>query len=1017
MLAEIIGKWIEALRGEVFGWELDALEDPAEVADAFSRNLSFGTGGIRGLMGIGPNRMNRLTVGKAAQGLANYLSRAFGRGRASVAIGYDTRLHSRDFAEATASVLAANGIRVHLFSKHQPTPVLDFAVRRLGCSAGVVITASHNPMEYNGFKVYDHTGDQITDTMAHAIQAEIEAVDAFDEVRSVRFDEAVAGGLILGVPEILPAEYLTAVTGESLGVDASGLKVVYSPLNGTGLVPARGLLKLMHVSFSLVEEQAEPDGTFPSCPKPNPENAAAMELGMVQAEREGADLFLATDPDADRIGVAAVHDGRARMLSGNEVGLLVFDFIARRYRGKVDPLEKSPVAVTTIVSTPLADEIARVHGFELRRTLTGFKYAGEQIGLLEREGLVDLFSFGMEESCGYLRGSYVRDKDGICGLMLVCEVAAAYKAEGMDLVEALDALYERYGFMVGTQLTLELPGERGRAATAAVMRGLRAADMGALLGAKVDRTIDYALGAPMPVVGGESAQTLPPSDVLEVRLADGCKLIVRPSGTEPKIKAYVFAGGATRDEADERLSVLSGTVGEYFDRQKAMLEGEGDPMTHVVLLSGGSGTRLWPLSNSARSKQFLKVLRDEQGNHVSMVQRVFSQIERVPASVDVTIATSASQAESLDMQVPGRFALVTEPERRDTAPAIMLACAHLALEQGADDDDPVIVMPIDTYADQGYYDRIPKIAQTVATSGADLVLLGVTPTYPSEKYGYIIPESAGQESTEADDGALPVRTFKEKPSEEVASGYIAEGGLWNCGVFGFRLGYLRELTRRYFDGIDYEDMLEHYRDLPKNSFDYEVVEKAERICVVPYSGTWKDLGTWNTLTEEMAEPAAGRVFLDEATTAGVHAINETELPLVVAGVTDAVVVATPDGILVSGKEESAHIKGLVSDASADRPMYEDKPWGHYRIFGSAAEADGAARPVEEILVRAGERSELPADDAVTRVLVVVSGAAAVTVGESLREARAGDSITIARGAIVRIEADDETSAILVGVVD
>ena len=1012
MLNSDLGPWIENLRGEAFDWELDAMEDPAEAADAFSRNLSFGTGGIRGLMGIGPNRMNNLTVGKAAQGLANYLSKTFGSGRASVAIGYDTRLHSRDFASVTASVLAANGIHVHLFGSHQPTPVLDFAVRRLGCSAGVVITASHNPMEYNGFKVYDHTGDQITDTMAHAIQAEIEAVDVFDEVVSMSLGEAVKRGLVLGIPESVLADYLAAMDAESLGVDASGLKVVFSPLNGTGLVPAKAMLNHLGVSCSLVEAQAEPDGTFPTCPKPNPESPAAMELGMAQAAREGADLFLATDPDADRIGVAALHDGRARILSGNEVGLLVFDFIARRCCGGADLQEKPPVAVTTIVSTPLADEIARTHGFELRRTLTGFKYAGEQIGLLEREGEEGRFAFGMEESCGYLRGNYVRDKDGICGLMLVCEVAAAYKAEGMDLVEALDALYERYGFMVGTQLTLELPGARGRAATAAVMRDLRKGSLDELLGARVERRIDYALGAAMPVVGGESAQTLPPSDALELRLADGCKLIVRPSGTEPKIKAYVFAGGATKAEADERLSALSGTVREYFDRQKVMLEGEGEPMTHVVLLSGGSGMRLWPLSNSARSKQFLKVLRDERGNHVSMVQRVFSQIECVPANVDVTIATSALQAESLDMQVPGRYALVTEPERRDTAPAIMLACTHLALEQGAADGDPVIVMPIDTYADQGYYDRIPKIAETVATSGADLVLLGVTPTYPSEKYGYIIPEGGATDGSEAPDAALPVRTFKEKPSEEAAAGYIAEGGLWNCGVFGFRLGYLRELTRRYYDAADYEDMLEHYCDLPKYSFDYEVVELAERIFVVPYSGTWKDLGTWNTLTEEMVEPTAGRVFLDEGTTEGVHAINETELPLVVAGVSDAVVVATPDGILVSGKKESAHIKGLVSSASEDRPMYEDKPWGHYRIVKSGDNMDAGS--IKELMLNEGESVVLRAAER-DLVFVVTSGSGEAQWSSGItKHLSSGSTMQVCAGSSTRVAAEGLMT--LVGIV-
>ena len=1001
--------WVEELRKESLEWELAALDDQSAVEDAFSRNLSFGTGGIRGVMGIGPNRMNRLTVGMAAQGLANYLAKTVGCAGASVAVAYDTRLHSRDFANATASVLAANGIHVHLFGEPQPTPVLDFAVRRLGCSAGVVITASHNPKEYNGFKVYDETGDQITDAAAYAVQAEIEAVDVFDEVTSISIDEGVQGGYISYVDSSLVDDFVSAVYAESLGVDCSELCVVYSPLNGAGLVPATMMLDRMGVSYALVDGQDIPDGTFPTCPKPNPENPAAMERGMAQAEREVADLFLATDPDSDRIGVAVVHDGRAQILSGNEVGLLVFDYIARHFVSSRSSMP--PVAVTTIVSTPLADEVAKAHGIELRRTLTGFKYVGEQIGFLERSGDKDRFIFGMEESCGYLRGNYVRDKDGICGLMLACEVAAAYKAKGMDLIDALEVLYRRYGYVVGDQLSLDLPGARGRAATASVMRELRERDVERILGLPVKQKIDYSLGASMPVVGGPSTQGLPPSDVLEFRFAGNVKLIVRPSGTEPKIKAYCFAVGATRAEADRKLRSLGASVARFFEEQKAKVEGEASVMTHVVLLSGGSGTRLWPLSNSARSKQFLKVLRDEHGNHVSMVQRVFSQIERVPASLDVTIATSASQAESLDMQVPDRFALVTEPERRDTAPAIMLACAHLALEQGASDDDPVIVMPIDTYADQGYYDRIPKIAETVSKTDSDLVLLGVTPTYPSEKYGYIIPsESKGD--------VWPVRTFREKPSEDEAKAYIAEGGLWNCGVFGFRLGYLRELTRNYLDAMDYEDMLERYRDLPKNSFDYEVVERARRISVVPYSGTWKDLGTWNTLSEEMAETTSGLVFLDEKSTSDVHVINETALPLVVAGVRDSVVVATPDGILVSGKEESAHIKELVGRASQDHPMYEDKSWGHYRIVMSPSNEGrdclGASPSLREVVIRKDETVELgPLDE--HAVAVISDGGGSVVVNGVTFSVGKGSSVELPPQSVVRLHASAPLRVVIVGV--
>ncbi|WP_322153654.1 sugar phosphate nucleotidyltransferase, partial [Paratractidigestivibacter sp.] len=330
-------------------------------------------------------------------------------------------------------------------------------------------------------------------------------------------------------------------------------------------------------------------------------------------------------------------------------------------------------------------------------------------------------------------------------------------------------------------------------------------------------------------------------------------------------------------------------------------------MIHLVLLSGGSGTRLWPLSNSSRSKQFLKVLRDEAGNHVSMVQRVFGQIRKVPADVDITIAACASQEYSISRQVEGAYTLVLEPERRDTAPAIMLACANLALEQKADADDTVIVMPIDTYAEQAYYDGVVKLDEAVQSGFAELVLLGVEPTYPSEKYGYIVPETP--------EGDLRrVARFTEKPNENAAKQLIAQGALWNCGVFAFKLGYLTELAAKYLPVNDFSQFRDRYSDLPKNSFDYEVVEKAGSIGVVPYSGEWMDLGTWNTLTDEMADASAGRVVIDESTCENVHVINETGFPMVVAGMKDAVVVATPDGILVSSKEASTGIKAQISQA-------------------------------------------------------------------------------------------------------
>ena len=511
----------------------------------------------------------------------------------------------------------------------------------------------------------------------------------------------------------------------------------------------------------------------------------------------------------------------------------------------------------------------------------------------------------------------------------------------------------------------------------------------------------------MPVAGGESTQQLPPADVLEWRLEGGSRVLLRPSGTEPKLKAYVFAQGPSQDAAEALLHTLCSEVTTLIDSAKNK-ERKETAMVHVVLLSGGSGTRLWPLSNAARSKQFLKVLRDENGNHVSMVQRVFGQIAAVDADIDVTIATSAVQADALAMQVGGRFALAAEPERRDTAPAIMLACAHLDMVQGASDDGTVIVMPIDTFADQTYYDRIPVVAEVVESGTSDLVLLGVEPTYPSEKYGYIIPASTSGD-------AWPVETFREKPDEPTAESYIARGGLWNCGVFGFRLGWLRDLTRGYVDASSYSEMLERYRELPKNSFDYEVVERAQSISVVPYAGTWKDLGTWNTLTEEMAEAVSGDVWVDEGSVSNVHAINETGLPMVVAGVTDAVVVATPDGILVSGKETSAHIKGLVEEASSGRPMCERRQWGEYRVVDGGDYADGSHSLTKELAIQPGHQLSYHCHSHRSEVWTVVSGEGEVVLDGKARTVKAGDSMRIAPGQMHSARAETELRIIEVQV--
>ncbi len=539
-------QWEEALRADVEPWEHERAQDASERMDALSRDVSFGTGGIRALMGIGPNRLNRLTVSRASAGLAAYLLQECEH-RPTVVVAYDTRRHSRDFARVAAGTFAAAGLKTRIFEEPCGTPVLSFAVPALKADAGVVITASHNPMEYNGYKVYGSTGDQATDELAHAVQASIQKIDPFlVEVES--FDDALARDVVEWVDASVYDEYIQEVLAQSTGVDCTGISVVYSPLNGCGIESARAVFGRRGIRHEYVREQCEPDGTFATCPKPNPELAEAMERAMGQALRVGADLALANDPDADRIGVAVRHDDSMRLLTGDEVGLLLLDFLCR-----VCKLPAHPVAVTTVVSSPLLDAIAHDAGVELRRTLTGFKYIGEQINLLEAAHRSDDFVVGVEESCGYLRGTYLRDKDGIVALMLACEMCAWYKLQGMDLIEALEALYTRYGYMVSRQVSIELAGLEGRRAIEDLMSRLRDKPPTSFAGLDVEEIHDYRQGSPMP---GDHTQILPPANVIQFDLVDDCRLIVRPSGTEPKVKAYCFAKDFTRGEALNRLACM-----------------------------------------------------------------------------------------------------------------------------------------------------------------------------------------------------------------------------------------------------------------------------------------------------------------------------------------------------------------------------------------------------------------------------------------------------------------------------
>lgn len=425
-------------------------------------------------------------------------------------------------------------------------------------------------------------------------------------------------------------------------------------------------------------------------------------------------------------------------------------------------------------------------------------------------------------------------------------------------------------------------------------------------------------------------------------------------------------------------------------------------MIHLVLLSGGSGTRLWPLSNSARSKQFLKVLRNAEGHPVSMVQRVFGQIRAVDAPISVTIATCANQENSIRTQIDGDYSLVLEPERRDTAPAIMLACAHLAMEQGASATDTVIVMPIDSYADQAYYDGILKLDEAVQSDFAELILLGVEPTFPSEKYGYIVP-------TSPDGSPREVSRFTEKPNATMAKELIGQGALWNCGVFAFKLSYLTSIASKYLKANSFEEFRSHYSELPKNSFDYEVVEKANSIGVIPYSGTWKDLGTWNTLTDEMAQNDSGRVAT--ANNENTHVINETTLPLVVTGLMDAVVVATPDGILVSSKEASAGIKQAVAQVGASRPMYERRRWGEYRVLDQGVYPDGRKALTKELIIEAGKQLSYQRHAYRSEVWTIVSGTGEIVLDGEVSPLTPGSVKVVPAGTMHAMRASNEMHVI------
>ena len=527
--------------------ELEGVRDDADaVTDRFYRDLEFGTGGLRGVIGAGTNRMNIYTIRRATQGLADYIN-AEGLPK-QVAIAHDSRNKGELFCREAARVLAANGITAYLYPRLEPTPALSWATRYLGCGAGICVTASHNPAKYNGYKVYGADGCQITLEAAAKVLAAIEQHDYFDSPRLADYDEAVADGRIRFIDDKCLSDFVDAVLALRPGNDVSKLKLVYTPLNGSGLEPVKLLLDRMGVTnVTVVPEQEKPDGNFPTCPYPNPEIREAMETGLKLCDTVHPDLMIGTDPDCDRMG-AAVPDGQGgyRLITGNEMGVLLFDYICR-VRLANGTMPKDPVAVTTIVSTDMATPIAAKYGVELRRTLTGFKFIGEQIGLLEAEGHPERYIFGFEESYGYLSGAHVRDKDGVNAVMLACEAAAYYAKQGMSLLDAVNALYAEFGFYRNALHSFTFEGESGMNTMQGIMARLRAEQPFVIAGYGVDKVVDYQ----------NDDTGLPKADVLEYRMENDAKLMVRPSGTEPKIKVYLSAVGdseAAADAVNEKLA-------------------------------------------------------------------------------------------------------------------------------------------------------------------------------------------------------------------------------------------------------------------------------------------------------------------------------------------------------------------------------------------------------------------------------------------------------------------------------
>ncbi len=541
-----------------------------EILDRFYKNLEFGTGGLRGVIGAGTNRMNVYTVAQATQGLADYINGEFSE--PSVAIAYDSRIKSKLFAETAAGVLAANGIKVYIYPELMPTPMLSYAVIRLHCASGIVITASHNPSKYNGYKCYDSKGYQMTDEAAKRTFDYISKVDIFSGVKIMDFEDALAEDKIDFIEDWLIDDFYKDVLTRQVekGVcRKADLKVIYSPLNGTGNKPVKTILKKIGVKdLKVVLSQEKPDGNFPTCPFPNPEIKQVFEEGMKIAETFPADILLATDPDCDRVGIAVRHNGEYKLMTGNEVGCMLTEYILSRKKAHGDLCE-NPVVVKTIVTTELIRAVAAEYNCEVHDLLTGFKYIGELVEQLKDKGEENRFEIGLEESYGYLTGTHVREKDAVNASMMIIEMAAYYKTQGKTLVDVMDSLYERYGMYLNSLLNFGFEGANGMKKMADMMSSLRNNPPKSIGGMDVVKIADYLESKSADLVTGKTQDiTLPKSNVLSYSLPDDNKVIIRPSGTEPKIKIYITAHSDTRENAEKLTDVIADSIKNIMGIEK-----------------------------------------------------------------------------------------------------------------------------------------------------------------------------------------------------------------------------------------------------------------------------------------------------------------------------------------------------------------------------------------------------------------------------------------------------------------